>query len=433
MTKNTTTNYQNNAILASQDTSISLSTATANFASFGSGMTAHLKAWISALQKANDLLPSHLRFDDIDFEAGAHESGKISLSLIEQLEALPVFALSVVVQKQALLPVESGEDKKAAFEAHIAEWATQNPLWQIIKVVRSTDTLQDRTGSDRLTPVLTYRYILMPTDTATMQPGKKAAAARLLDDGITSHLRQFIETLPITDKLGGDAAIDCHIVSLAKMLRPHRVAVFDMDSTLIEQEVIVELAKKAGIGEQVDTITESAMRGEIDFAESFTRRVALLKGLSSEVLEDIIANHITFSPGAKRLISALKNHGYYVVLVSGGFNYFAEYVKNSLGMDESYANDLDIVDNLVTGEITSAIVDGKRKAEILQAVAQRLGIKLSETVAVGDGANDLPMLGLADIGIAYRAKPIVRDQADYAVTVAGLDGVMTVLGLSDSC
>ncbi|MBR7551027.1 HAD-IB family phosphatase, partial [Mycobacterium tuberculosis] len=111
------------------------------------------------------------------------------------------------------------------------------------------------------------------------------------------------------------------------------------------------------------------------------------------------------------MISALKNHGYYVVLVSGGFNYFAEYVKNSLGMDESYANDLDIVDNLVTGEITSAIVDGKRKAEILQAVAQRLGIKLSETVAVGDGANDLPMLGLADIGIAYRAKPIVRDQA----------------------
>ena len=225
--------------------------------------------------------------------------------------------------------------------------------------------------------------------------------------------------------------VDINVMPLATLVRPHKLALFDMDSTLIEQEVIVELAKKAGIGEQVDTITESAMRGEIDFAESFTRRVALLKGLSSEVLEDIIANHITFSPGAKRLISALKNHGYYVVLVSGGFNYFAEYVKNSLGMDESYANDLDIVDNLVTGEITSAIVDGKRKAEILQAVAQRLSIKLSETVAVGDGANDLPMLGLADIGIAYRAKPIVRDQADYAVTVAGLDGVMTVLGLSD--
>lgn len=148
--------------------------------------------------------------------------------------------------------------------------------------------------------------------------------------------------------------VDINVMPLATLVRPHKLALFDMDSTLIEQEVIVELAKKAGIGEQVDTITESAMRGEIDFAESFTRRVALLKGLSSEVLEDIIANHITFSPGAKRLISALKNHGYYVVLVSGGFNYFAEYVKNSLGMDESYANDLDIVDNLVTGEITSS-------------------------------------------------------------------------------
>ena len=227
--------------------------------------------------------------------------------------------------------------------------------------------------------------------------------------------------------------VDINVMPLATLVRPHKLALFDMDSSLIEQEVIVELAKKAGIGEQVDTITESAMRGEIDFAQSFTRRVALLKGLSSEVLEDIIANHITFSPGAKRLISALKNHGYYVVWVSGGCDYVAGYVRHSLGMDESDANDLDIVDNLVTGEITSAIVDGKRKAEILQAVAQRLSIKLSETVAVGDGANDLPMLGLADIGIAYRAKPIVRDQADYAVTVAGLDGVMTVLGLSDSC
>lgn len=225
--------------------------------------------------------------------------------------------------------------------------------------------------------------------------------------------------------------VDINVMPLATLVRPHKLALFDMDSTLIEQEVIVELAKKAGVGEQVDTITESAMRGEIDFVESFTRRVALLKGLSSDVLDDIIAHHLTFSPGAKRLITALKHNGYHVVLVSGGFNYFAEYVKNSLGIDEIYANDLDIVDNTVTGEVTSAIVDGKRKAAILQEVAQRLGITLADTVAVGDGANDLPMLGLADIGIAYRAKPIVRAQADYAVTVAGLDGVMSILGLAD--
>lgn len=427
MTKNTTTNYQNNAILASQDTSISLSTATANFASFGSGMTAHLKAWISALQKANDLLPSHLRFDDIDFEAGTHENGKISLSLIEQLEALPVFALSVVVQKQALLPVESGEDKKAAFEAHIAEWATQNPLWQIIKVVRSTDTLQDRTGSDRLTPVLTYRYILMPTDTATMQPGKKAAAARLLDDGITSHLRQFIETLPITDKLGGDAAIDCHIVSLAKMLRPHRVAVFDMDSTLIEQEVIVELAKQANIGDQVSQITESAMRGEIDFDTSFSERVALLEGVSKEAL-DQIQQQLTLSAGARTLIATLKSLGYHTVLVSGGFTYFAERIAKELGIDEVHANELDIENGVVTGNVSLPIVNGERKAALVQQVAERMNITTAQVICVGDGANDLPMMAIADLGVAYHAKPIVRARADAAINATGLEGVLYVLG-----
>ena len=427
MTKNTTTNHPNKAILASQDTSVSLANATANFASFGSGMTAHLKAWITALQKANDLLPSHLRFDDVDFAEETQENGKISLSLIEQLEDLPVFALSVVVQKQALLPGEAGEDKKAAFEAHIADWATQNPLWQIIKVVRSTDTLQDSTGRDRLTPVLTYRYILMPTDTAIMQPGKKSAAARLLDDGITAHLRQFIETLPITDNLGGDAAIDCHIVSLAKMLRPHRVAVFDMDSTLIEQEVIVELAKHANIGDQVSEITESAMRGEIDFDTSFSERVALLEGLPTDALDEI-QQQLTLSAGARTLIATLKSLGYHTVLVSGGFTYFAERIAQELGIDEVHANDLDIEEGIVTGNVNLPIVNGERKATLVQQVADRMNITPAQVICVGDGANDLPMMALADLGVAYHAKPIVRARADAAINATGLEGVLYVLG-----
>lgn len=427
MTKNTTTNHPNKAILASQDTSVSLANATANFASFGSGMTAHLKAWISALQKANDLLPSHLRFDDVDFAEETQENGKISLSLIEQLEDLPVFALSVVVQKQALLLGEAGEDKKAAFEAHIADWATQNPLWQIIKVVRSTDTLQDSTGRDRLTPVLTYRYILMPTDTAIMQPGKKSAAARLLDDGITAHLRQFIETLPITDNLGGDAAIDCHIVSLAKMLRPHRVAVFDMDSTLIEQEVIVELAKHANIGDQVSEITESAMRGEIDFDTSFSERVALLEGLPTDALDEI-QQQLTLSAGARTLIATLKSLGYHTVLVSGGFTYFAERIAQELGIDEVHANDLDIEEGIVTGNVNLPIVNGERKATLVQQVADRMNITPAQVICVGDGANDLPMMALADLGVAYHAKPIVRARADAAINATGLEGVLYVLG-----
>lgn len=427
MTKNTTTNHPNKAILASQDTSVSLANATANFASFGSGMTAHLKAWISALQKANDLLPSHLRFDDVDFAEDTQENGKISLSLIEQLEDLPVFALSVVVQKQALLLGEAGEDKKAAFEAHIADWATQNPLWQIIKVVRSTDTLQDSTGRDRLTPVLTYRYILMPTDTAIMQPGKKSAAARLLDDGITAHLRQFIETLPITDNLGGDAAIDCHIVSLAKMLRPHRVAVFDMDSTLIEQEVIVELAKHANIGDQVSEITESAMRGEIDFDTSFSERVALLEGLPTDALDEI-QQQLTLSAGARTLIATLKSLGYHTVLVSGGFTYFAERIAQELGIDEVHANDLDIEEGIVTGNVNLPIVNGERKATLVQQVADRMNITPAQVICVGDGANDLPMMALADLGVAYHAKPIVRARADAAINATGLEGVLYVLG-----
>lgn len=230
--------------------------------------------------------------------------------------------------------------------------------------------------------------------------------------------------------LGDITSFDVNAMPLGQFLRPHKLALFDMDSTLIEQEVIVELAKKAGIGEKVNLITESAMRGEIGFDESFIRRVALLKGLDVAVLDDIIANHISFSLGARHTIQTLKAHGYHTVLVSGGFSYFANYIKNSLGIDEFYANELDIVNGKLTGLVTSPIINASKKAEILQQIANRLNIPLENTLAVGDGANDLPMLRLADIGIAYRAKPLVQERADFVLNVTGLDGVLAILGLT---
>ena len=200
-----------------------------------------------------------------------------------------------------------------------------------------------------------------------------------------------------------------------------------MDSTLIEQEVIVELAKTAGIGEQVEAITEAAMRGEIDFDESFAQRVALLKGISTDVLDDI-CNRLTLSVGARTTISALKALGYHTVLVSGGFTYFARYIAEQLGIDEVHANVLDIDEGEVTGQVQLPIVNGAKKAAIVEHTAERLGMEMSQVVCVGDGANDLPMMALADLGVAYHAKPIVQARADAAINVTGLEGTLYALG-----
>jgi phosphoserine phosphatase len=212
--------------------------------------------------------------------------------------------------------------------------------------------------------------------------------------------------------------------------RNRRLVAFDMDSTLIEAEVINELATLAGVGEQVSAITERAMRGEIDFSESFRARVALLQGLDEGALQRV-ASELKISEGAEHLISTLKTLGYKTAILSGGFTYFARYLQARLGMDYVYANELDIVNGVVTGDIKGTIVDGARKAELLRQLAQDEGIDLQQVIAVGDGANDLPMLSIAGLGIAFRAKPLVKKSAEQSISTLGLDAILYLLGFSD--
>lgn len=213
--------------------------------------------------------------------------------------------------------------------------------------------------------------------------------------------------------------------------RMRRLICFDMDSTLIETEVIDELAIRAGVGDQVKEITARAMRGEIDFKESFTERVALLKGLDVSVMREI-AESLPITEGVERLMYVLKRYGYKIAILSGGFTYFGNYLKDKFGIDYVYANQLEIEDGKLTGRYTGEIVDGKRKAELLQLIAQVENVDIAQTIAVGDGANDLPMLSIAGLGIAFHAKPKVVANAQQAINTIGLDGVLYFLGFKDS-
>ena len=212
--------------------------------------------------------------------------------------------------------------------------------------------------------------------------------------------------------------------------RNRRLVVFDMDSTLIEAEVIDELARIAGVGDQVSAITERAMRGEIDFSESFRARVALLRGLKEEALDEV-ASALKITEGAEHLLATLRTLGYKTAILSGGFTYFARHLQTRLGIDYIYANELDIEGGVVTGEVVGTIVDGARKAALLRQLAQEQNIDLQQVIAVGDGANDLPMLSIAGLGIAFRAKPLVKQSAEQSISTLGLDAILYLLGLSD--
>lgn len=235
--------------------------------------------------------------------------------------------------------------------------------------------------------------------------------------------KQFIDT---AGKIGIDIAFQEDNI----YRRNRRLVCFDMDSTLIETEVIDELAYKAGVGKQVSEITEAAMRGEIDFNESFIQRVALLKGLDEKVMKEI-ADNLPITEGAERLFKTLKQYGYKTAILSGGFTYFGNFLKAKLGADYVFANDLEIIDGKCTGKHLNEIVDGQKKAELLKMLAFKEDIHLEQVIAVGDGSNDLPMLQLAGLGIAFHAKPKVKASAKHAISNIGLDALLYLLGFRD--
>jgi phosphoserine phosphatase len=234
------------------------------------------------------------------------------------------------------------------------------------------------------------------------------------------------ELLAAADRLDFDFSVQQDTV----YRRNRRLVAFDMDSTLIDAEVIDELAKVHGVGDAVSAITERAMRGELAFRDSFRARAALLKGLPESALRQV-AESVKLNDGAHRLIRALKLFGYKTAIISGGFQYVGEHLQRELGIDYVHANELEIRDGTMTGEVQGGIVDAERKAELLQEIAAREGISRQQTIAIGDGANDLPMLSAAGLGIAYHAKPVVKESASHAISNFGLDSVLYLLGFSD--
>lgn len=224
--------------------------------------------------------------------------------------------------------------------------------------------------------------------------------------------------------------IDIAIQEDSVFRRSRRLVCFDMDSTLIQNEVIDELAKAAGVGAEVAALTEAAMRGELDFRDAFKRRLALLKGLDAGVLQGV-ADSLQITDGARQLIETLKFYRYKIAILSGGFTYFAQYLQDKFEIDYVYANELEIENGKLTGRVQGEIVDENRKAELLKQIADQESIRLEQVIAVGDGANDLPMLSTAGLGIAFRAKPTVRKQARYAMGTSGLDGILYLIGMRE--
>lgn len=264
-----------------------------------------------------------------------------------------------------------------------------------------------------------------------LSEGEEAKTKACVEFSVRGNPNDANEMQSLFMKLSAEEDFDISLQQDTMYRRCRRLVCFDMDSTLIETEVIDELAERTGVGEKVKAITERAMRGEIDFDESFRERVALLKGLDESVMREI-AENLPVTEGVSRMMEVLKRAGFKTAILSGGFTYFGNYLKQKFGIDYVYANELEIVDGKLTGRYVGDIVNGRRKAELLRLLAQVENIDIAQTIAVGDGANDLPMLTTAGLGIAFHAKPKVKATAGQSISTIGLDGVLYFIGFKDS-
>lgn len=269
------------------------------------------------------------------------------------------------------------------------------------------------------------------TGRVPLSEGEESKAKACVEFSVRGNPNDANEMQSLFMKLSAAEEFDISLQQDTMYRRCRRLVCFDMDSTLIETEVIDELAERAGVGEKVRAITERAMRGEIDFDESFRERVSLLKGLDESVMREI-AENLPVTEGVSRMMEVLKRAGFKTAILSGGFTYFGNYLKQKFGIDYVYANELEIVDGKLTGRYVGDIVNGKRKAELLRLLAQVENIDIAQTIAVGDGANDLPMLTTAGLGIAFHAKPKVKATAGQSISTIGLDGVLYFIGFKDS-
>jgi phosphoserine phosphatase len=354
----------------------------------------------------------------IDIPAG-HAFTPLREALRAKCDLLDLQFRFTAITSEALEHWLAAQHQQGYIVTMLGRSITAQQLWRVASIIADSGL-----NVDRIERLSTPLSLAVHTENATACVELRLSSNRA--DGGSEEAKMRAALLAVAQ----DEELDIAFQRESIFRRNRRLFAFDMDSTLIAGEVIDELAKLAGVSDKVVGITAAAMRGDIEFKESFRRRVALLKGLPAERVYGLIEK-IPLVEGADRLVRTLTLLGYKTAILSGGFHFFADHLQQQLGLDYVYANHLDIIDGVVTGEVKTQIVDGARKAELLEEIAAREHISLEQVVAVGDGANDLPMLKLAGMGIAFHAKPLVRESADHSLSYLGLDCLLYLIGVRD--